>query len=48
MQKLKRSKKSTHKVIEEKDATISLLNDGLKNREYENAGLQDEIKAKDP
>ena len=25
-------------VIEEKDATIALLNDGLKNCEYENVG----------
>ena len=29
------------------DATIALLNDNLKNREYENVGLQGEIRAKD-
>ena len=34
-------------AIKEKDATIALLNDDLKNREYEIVGLQGEIKAKD-
>ena len=34
-------------AIEEKDATIALLNDDLKNREYENVGLEGEIRAKD-
>ena len=34
-------------VIEEKNVTIALLNGDLKNREYENAGLQGEIRAKD-
>ena len=34
-------------TIEEKDATIAFLNDDLKNREYENVGLQGEIRAKD-
>ena len=38
-------KKHQH-AIEEKDATISLLNDDLKNREYKNVGLQGEIRAK--
>ena len=33
--------------IEEKDATITLLNDDRKNREYENVGLPGEIRAKD-
>ena len=33
-------------VIEEKDATIALLNDD-RNRKYENVGLQGEIRAKD-
>ena len=33
--------------IEEKNATIALLNDDLKNREYENVGLQGEIRGKD-
>ena len=35
------------KAIEEKDATIALLNDDLKNPQYENVGLQGEIRAKD-
>ena len=34
-------------AIEEKDATIPLPNDDLKNREYENVGLQGEMRAKD-
>ena len=34
-------------VFEEKDATIALLNDNLKNREYENVCRQGEIGAKD-
>ena len=34
-------------AIEEKDATIALLNDDLKNGEYENVGLQGEIRARD-
>ena len=34
-------------AIEEKDATIALLNDDIKNREYENVCLQGEINAKD-
>ena len=34
-------------AIEERDPEIVLLNDDLKNREYENVGLQGEIKAKD-
>ena len=33
--------------IKEKDATIVLLNDDLKNCEYKNVGLQGEIRAKD-
>ena len=32
-------------AIEEKDATIALLNDD-RNREYENVGIQGEIRAK--
>ena len=35
------------RAIEEKDATITLLNVDLKNREYENVGLQGEIRVKD-
>ena len=34
-------------VIEEEDAAIALLNDDLKISEYENVGLQGEIKPKD-
>ena len=34
-------------VIEEKAATIALLNDDLNNWEYENVGLQGEIRSKD-
>ena len=34
-------------AIEEKDAAVALLNNDLKNREYENVGLQGEIRAKD-
>ena len=40
-------KEKHQQAIEEKDATIALLNDDLKNREYENVGLQGEIRAKD-
>ena len=39
--------KKHQQAIEKKDATISLFNDDLKNREYENVGLQGEIRAKD-
>ena len=45
--KLEEIQEKHRKAIEEKDATISLLNDDLKNREYENVGLQGEIRAKD-
>ena len=34
-------------AIKEKDAVIALLNDDLKNREYENVGLQGQIRAND-
>ena len=34
-------------ATEEKDATTVLLDDDLKNREYDNGGLQGEIRAKD-
>ena len=34
-------------VIEEKNVTIALLNGDLKNCQYENVGLQGEIRAKD-
>ena len=44
MEKIQEKDRET---IEEKDATIALLNDDLKNRELENVGLQGEIRAKD-
>ena len=34
-------------AIEEKNAAIALLNDDLKNCEFENVGLQGEIRTKD-
>ena len=39
--------KKHQQAIEEKHAAIALLNDDLKNQEYENVGLQGEIRAKD-
>ena len=39
--------KKHQQAIKGKDATISLFNDDLKNREYGNVGLQGEIRAKD-
>ena len=39
--------KKHQQAIEERDATLSLLDDDLKNCKYENVGLQDELKAKD-
>ena len=33
-------KENHRQAIEENDATIALLNNDLKNREYENVGLQ--------
>ena len=35
------------KAIGEKDAAIALLNDDLKNRKYENLGLQGELRSAD-
>ena len=40
-------KEKHQQAIEEKDATLAFLNDDLKNREYENVGLQGKIMAKD-
>ena len=40
-------KEQHQQAIKEKDAAITLLNDDLKNREYENVDLQGEIMAKD-
>ena len=37
----------TDRVIEEKEAALALLNDELQTIQYENVGLQDEIKTKD-
>ena len=47
IQALKFTNEAHQQAIEEKDAVIALLNDDLKNREYENVGLQGEIRAKD-
>ena len=44
--KIEEIQEKHRQAIEEKDATIALLNDDLKNREYENLDLQDEIRAK--
>ena len=45
--RIKEIQKKHQQAIKEKDPTIPLLNDDLKNREYENIGLQGEIRAKD-
>ena len=45
--RIKEIQKKHQQAIKEKDPTILLLNDDLKNREYENIGLQGEIRAKD-
>ena len=47
IQTLEFTNEAHQQTIEEKDAAIALLNDGLQNRKYENVGLQDEIRAKD-
>ena len=44
--KIEEIQESHRQAIDEKDATIALLNDDLKNREYENLDLQGEIRAK--
>ena len=44
--KIEEIQENHRQAIEKKDATIALLNDDLKNREYENLDLQDEIRAK--
>ena len=41
--KIEEIQEKHRQAIEEKDATIALLNDDIKNREYENLGLQGEI-----
>ena len=45
--KIEEIQKKHQQPIEEKDPAIALFNDDLKNREYENLGLQGEIRAKD-
>ena len=47
VQALEFTSESHQQAIEEKDVKIAFLNDDLKNREYQNVCLQDEIKAKD-
>ena len=47
VQALEFTNEAHQQAIEEKDEAIALLNDDLKNREYENVGLQGEIRAKD-
>ena len=42
--RIKEIQEKHQQAIEEKDATITLLNDDLKNRKYENVGLQGEIR----
>ena len=44
--KIEEIQENHRQAIEKKDATIALLNDDLKNREYENLDLQGEIRAK--
>ena len=44
--KIEEIQKKHQQAIEEKDATIALLNDDLKNHEYENVGLQGKIRVK--
>ena len=44
--KIEEIQEKHRQAIEEKDATIALLNDDIKNREYENLGLQGKIWAK--
>ena len=44
--KIEEIQENHRQAIEKKDATIALLSDDLKNREYENLDLQDEIRAK--
>ena len=44
--KIEEIQENHRQAIEEKDATITLFNDDLKNLEYENLDLQGEIRAK--
>ena len=44
--KIEEIQENHRQAIEEKDATIALLNDDLRNCECENLGLQGEIRAK--
>ena len=45
--KIEEIQEKHRQAIEEKDATTALLNDDLKNREYESVGLQGEVRAED-
>ena len=47
VQALEFTNEAHQQVIEEKDTATALLKDDLKNRAYENVGLQGEIKTKD-
>ena len=42
--RIKEIQEKYQQAIEEKDATIALLNDDLKDRKYENVGLQGEVR----
>ena len=44
--KIEEIQENHRQAIQEKDATIALLNDDLRNCECENSGLQGEIRAK--
>ena len=44
--KIEEIQENHRQAIEEKDATIALLNDDLRNCKCENSGLQGEIRAK--
>ena len=44
--KIEEIQENHRQAIEEKDATIALLNGDLRNCEWENSGLQGEIRAK--
>ena len=44
--KIEEIQENHRQAIEEKDATIALLNDDLRNCECENSDLQGEIRAK--
>ena len=45
--KIEETQEKHQRTIDGKDATIALLNDSLENREYEDVGLQGEVRVKD-